>query len=61
MNTDNSTDLFHLITTCTDEEISNYLGDVDIVRFKKDVQNLVKKSVDKEPIRQAIESLKKYL
>ena len=62
MNTENNyTDLLKLITDKTDEEICNYLGDVSVKDFKNDVQELIKKSVDKEPIRQALESLKKFL
>lgn len=62
MNTEsNCTDLLQLITDKTPDEISGYLGDVSVNDFKNDIQELIKKSVDKEPIRQALEYLKKFL
>lgn len=54
------TDLLWLVTK-NDDEISDYLGDVSVDQFRKDVEELLKKSVDSEPIKQAIELLKKYL
>ena len=56
----NQTDLLSLIDKSNDE-IPLYLGDVRIKDFKEDIKELVRKSIDKEPIRQALESLKKLL
>ena len=44
-----------------DEEIDFYLSDVTKEQFKKDVNELVKRSADKEPIRQAIRYLSEFI
>lgn len=59
MSTDKVNDILWIIKD--DSEIEYYLGVVTFEQFKKDIQELIKKSVDKEPIQQAIEALKKFI
>ncbi len=44
-----------------EDEISNYLGGVEILEFISDVKSLVSASSDKEAIKMAIEKLQQLL
>ena len=54
------TDILELITK-SKQEISNYLGDVDVEDFVSDIKELVNKTSDKGAIKIAIEKLKEML
>jgi hypothetical protein len=61
MNTDTGYTYLLWLITKNDDDILEYLSEVSVEKFKEDIRKLVKKSGDKELIKQAIESLKKYL
>lgn len=44
-----------------EDEIDYYLSDVTMEQFKKDVYELIRKSSDKELVKNIIEDLNKYL